>query len=238
MDLKNKIIYFSDLDDTLFQTKRKCNNGIHIATTSVKQENTSFYTKEQKEFIDHILLDDNTLLIPITARTKDQYQRTQLFKENLTPIYANYYGGYINYEGEKSLAYDDLIRPTLIKAQQLVENLISIFEKEFNKKLNMVNVDKYYHVINSVSRDEFIFMNEAFSSADISFDIYQNEKNITILPSLINKKNAVQFLCEILEPRLTIGLGDSISDIEFLNFCDFKIISKIGELNKKVNEKD
>jgi hydroxymethylpyrimidine pyrophosphatase-like HAD family hydrolase len=56
--------------------------------------------------------------------------------------------------------------------------------------------------------------------------------------TLINKKNAVQFLCEILEPRLTIGLGDSISDIEFLNFCDFKIISKIGELNKKVNEKD
>jgi hydroxymethylpyrimidine pyrophosphatase-like HAD family hydrolase len=238
MELKNKIIYFSDLDDTLFQTKRKCNNGIHIATTSAKQENNSFYTKEQKEFIDYILVDNNSLLIPITARTNDQFQRTQLYKENLTPIYANYYGGYINYKGVKSIVYDEMIRPTLNKAQQEVENLISIIEKKINTPLDIVNVDKYYHVINSVLTDEFIYINELFSSSDIRFDIYQNEKNITILPSIINKKNAVQFLCEILEPRLTIGLGDSISDIEFLNFCDFKIISKIGELNKKVNGKN
>jgi hydroxymethylpyrimidine pyrophosphatase-like HAD family hydrolase len=238
MDLKNKIIYFSDLDDTLFQTKRKCNNGIHIATTSVKQENTSFYTKEQKEFLDHILIDNNSLLIPITARTKDQFQRTLLYKENFTPIYANYYGGYVNYKGERCAAYDEIIRPTLNKAQKEVDHFISIIEKKIYTPLDTVNVDQYYHVINSVSNDELIYIKELFSTSDIKFDIYQNEKNITILPSIINKKNAVKFLCEILEPRLTIGLGDSISDIEFLNFCDFKIISKIGELNKKVNGKN
>jgi hypothetical protein len=28
------------------------------------------------------------------------------------------------------------------------------------------------------------------------------------------------------------------ADLKFLNFCDFKIISKLGELNQKINAKD
>ena len=238
MDLKNKIIYFADLDDTLFQTKRKSEAGIYQATHTTNPEKISYYTKEQKEMIDYILLDPNTLLIPITARTKNQFQKTQLYKDKLATTYSNYYGGCIYLEHELLNDYDELIRPTLNKAQSITSLLISDIEKKLKKSLNLINVDGYYFVIDSLTLDEHIYIQEIFSATDIDFEIYQNEKSITILPSVINKKQAVKFLCEKLEPKITIGLGDSTSDLDFLNFCDFKVISKIGELNQKINAED
>jgi len=238
MDLKNRVIYFSDLDDTLFQTKRKLDKGIFQATHTDNPEKVSYYTKEQKEFLNHILHDPNSLIIPITARTKDQYQRTQLFKENLTPIYANYYGGSIYVEHKLLENYNKIIRQGLNNAQEETLILISRAEKYLKKSIQSINVDGYYYVIEGLTKDDLLYIQQLFSETDIDFDIYQNEKNITILPSLINKKQAVKFLCNLLEPKFTIGIGDSISDLEFLNFCDFKIISKIGELNKIINAED
>jgi hypothetical protein len=238
MDLKNRVIYFSDLDDTLFQTKRKSEDGIYQATHTTNPEKISYYTKEQREFLNHILLDPKALLIPITARTKDQFQRTQLYKENLAPVYANYYGGCIYLKNKLLEDYDNIIRQTLIKAQKKSQSLITKAEKQLKKSLCSVNVDGYYYVINSVTKDELLYIQDLFSTADLAFDVYQNEKKITILPSVINKKQAVKFLCDLLEPKLTIGIGDSLSDLKFLNFCDFKIISKLGELNQKINAED
>jgi hydroxymethylpyrimidine pyrophosphatase-like HAD family hydrolase len=134
--------------------------------------------------------------------------------------------------------YDNIIRQTLSKAQVKTQLLISIAEKQLKKSLCSVNVDGYYYVIDSVTKDELLYIQDLFSNADLAFDVYQNEKTITILPSVINKKQAVKFLCDLLEPKLTIGIGDSLSDLKFLNFCDFKIISKLGELNKKINAED
>jgi hypothetical protein len=34
---------------------------------------------------------------------------------------------------------------------------------------------------------------------------------------------------------MTLGIGNSVSDIDFLNHCDFKIISHIGMLDNKLN---
>lgn len=235
MDLKNRVIYFSDLDDTLFQTKRKSEAGVYQATHTVNPEKVSYYTNEQKEFLNHILFDPKALLIPITARTKDQFQRTQLFKDNLTSIYANYYGGCIYFEHKVLENYNKKIKKGLNNALKETLMLISKAEKYLQKPIQSVNVDGYYYVVNGITKDDRLYIQQLFSDTEIKFDIYQNEKNITILPSLINKKQAVKFLCDLLEPKLTIGIGDSISDLEFLNFCDYKIISKLGELNKKIN---
>jgi hydroxymethylpyrimidine pyrophosphatase-like HAD family hydrolase len=235
MELKNKIIYFSDLDDTIFQTKRKSGEGIYQATQTKNPEKVSYYTKEQKEFLDHIILDPKVILIPVTARTKDQFQRTLLYKQNLTPFYSNYYGGSIYHNYKQLQDYDLKIRPTLTRAQKETILLISKAENKLKKSLCSVNVDGYYFVIDILEKDEYIYIKELFASSEVSFNLYQNEKTITILPSVINKKEAVRYFCDLLEPKLTIGLGDSASDLEFLNFCDFKIISKIGELNQKIN---
>ena len=65
-------------------------------------------------------------------------------------------------------------------------------------------------------------------------DIYIEEKYITLLPKVCNKKSVVSYLKKILNPKLIIGIGNSVSDIDFLNECDFKIISHIGSLNEKL----
>jgi soluble P-type ATPase len=64
--------------------------------------------------------------------------------------------------------------------------------------------------------------------------IYIEEKYITLLPKVCNKKSVVTYLKKLLSPKLIIGIGNSVSDIAFLNECDFKIISHIGNLNEKL----
>ena len=34
------------------------------------------------------------------------------------------------------------------------------------------------------------------------------------------------------QPKLTIGMGDSFTDINFMNLCDFKIIPTQSQINK------
>jgi hydroxymethylpyrimidine pyrophosphatase-like HAD family hydrolase len=237
MDLKNKIIYFSDLDDTLFQTKRKSEEGVYKATNTNNNQKSSYYTKAQKRFLNHILLDKTSLLIPVTARTKLQFERTHLFQNKLTPVYANYYGGCITINGEISTEYENLIRPSLKIALEVSEKILSEYKNKSKKEIEIINVDQFYQVINSDSVKDFEYISNLFSKSETKFEIYKNEKTITILPSIINKKKAVEYLCKILDPRITIGLGDSKSDLDFLNICDFNVISKIGELNKIINGK-
>ena len=67
-----------------------------------------------------------------------------------------------------------------------------------------------------------------------NIDIYIEERYITLLPKVCNKKSVVTYLKKILHPKLVIGIGNSVSDIAFLNECDFKIISHIGNLNEKL----
>ena len=66
-------------------------------------------------------------------------------------------------------------------------------------------------------------------------EAYEEEKYITILPKVYNKSSVVKYLTTKFKPKMTIGIGNSVSDIDFLNHCDFKIISHIGMLDNKLN---
>ncbi|MDQ7085455.1 MAG: hypothetical protein Q9M36_11240 [Sulfurovum sp.] len=45
-------------------------------------------------------------------------------------------------------------------------------------------------------------------------------------PHFLNKKFAVAYLIEEYKPILTLGAGDNISDLDFMNLADFKIVPK------------
>ena len=76
---KNKILFFADLDDSIFQTKRKDANGKYKATFPKNILKTSFYTKAQFELLNFILSTEEIIFIPLTARTEDQFKRTNTY---------------------------------------------------------------------------------------------------------------------------------------------------------------
>jgi hydroxymethylpyrimidine pyrophosphatase-like HAD family hydrolase len=103
------------------------------------------------------------------------------------------------------------------------------------------NVDDYYVSIKNRNKNDYYASNsECFTilSDFISddFNLYQNDNNISIVPKCIDKKNAVQYLIEKNRPKLTIGIGDSLSDWNFMDICHFKILPQKSQINKAINQ--
>jgi hydroxymethylpyrimidine pyrophosphatase-like HAD family hydrolase len=78
-----KIFLFSDIDDTLIQTKRKTDfsKTTIVGAYNKEGEENSFFYEGTKRFIDK-LLEANITFIPTTARNLESYKRTIFYKHN------------------------------------------------------------------------------------------------------------------------------------------------------------
>lgn len=233
---QNKVIYFVDLDDSLFQTKRKSEFGVFPATNTKIEEKTSFFTIKQRSFIDYIFSAKDTLVIPLTARTCEQYKRTVLFGDQRIIFHGLYYGGALFYRGTLMHSYSSTIQHSLKISLNKLEDLSFALKSLLSPAAKIINVDSFYYFIKNISDHELSLLFEKVSDLSDCIEVYVGEKGVTLLPKIINKSSIVSFLCDQLKPKLVFGLGDSFSDLAFLNKCDFKIISHIGQLNQKLNE--
>ena len=99
---------------------------------------------------------------------------------------------------------------------------------------NFVNVDGKYFTTDFKEPSFVKYIHQLITTKHKQFDIYIEEKYITLLPKVCNKKSVVTYLIKKHKPKFSIGIGNSESDIDFLNECDFKIVSHIGSLNDKL----
>jgi predicted mannosyl-3-phosphoglycerate phosphatase (HAD superfamily) len=57
--------------------------------------------------------------------------------------------------------------------------------------------------------------------------LHANDNNLSLLPRFLGKEKAVEHVLDqhlAGEPRLTLGMGDSLTDAPFLNLCDYAIL--------------
>ena len=244
-----KAIMFIDLDDTIFQTKRKNQNGI-IAVTEHQNPNTvSYMTRAQEIFTDIFFSYPDLEIIPVTARNKEQYFRTSISKDKRVKNYVTCFGSDINnnqnIDEEWSLIVKEKYLAMTLKLNDLLENIMDIADDNFNIHIS----DNNYIVIKNKSKDIDIYASQndqlKASLAKIlnkEYFIHFNSNHLAIVPQFVNKRHAVEYLINKLSPELTIGAGDSISDYSFMSLCDYKIIPSNSQIEKlllhseKINE--
>lgn len=237
-----KILLFLDLDDTIFQTKRKNKQGVIPATETPNPENISYMTKSQKLFLDIFLKMDNVRIIPITARALKQYKRTYISKHPQVSCASVYFSGAIYTGTGFDPDWQQKIRELYSKMSFPIEQMYKrIYPKIDHERFNMVDVDGYYLAIKSKNRHVKEYrprMMELLQTLPFFMEeeyfIHQNANNIAIIPRFLDKKHAVDYLINKFEPELTIGAGDSITDLNFMKICDFKIIPKSSQIEKEV----
>lgn len=231
---RNKIFFFADLDDSMFQTIRKDKNGKYKATYPKNILKTSFYTKAQFNLLNFILANNEIVFIPLTARTKEQFERTKIFKTKQASIYAIYYGSTLYIDGAEYKPYSKVVKYNVDNSfRQLNELKKKVLQKY--PSIEFVDVDGKY-VVSDVNNDlSKKFITDLINKKYADLEAYVEEKYITILPKIYNKSSVVKYLTKKFKPKMTLGIGNSISDIDFLNHCDFKIISHIGMLDNKLN---
>jgi hypothetical protein len=231
---RNKIFFFADLDDSLFQTIRKDENGKFKATYPKNVLKTSFYTKAQYNLLNFILANNEIVFIPLTARTKEQFERTKIFKTKQASIYAFYYGSTLYINNREYLPYTKKVIAETSNSFAHLSELIDKVKKRY-PTVEFINVDQKYYTSQINNKDVKKFIINLINKKYNDLEAYVEEKYITILPKVYNKSTVVKYLTNKFKPKMTLGIGNSVSDIDFLNHCDFKIISHIGMLDNKLN---
>lgn len=243
MDSKmpNRIFFFSDIDDTLIQTKRKTDftqNTVVGAYTKEGKENSFFY-EGTKLFID-TLIAANITFIPTTARNRDSYERTVFAKEKAIKYVILNFGGMILTNGTIDKEWEEKMQASYAKIislntlyTELKNHLVSL-----NIELVVKIIDDFYiSIYNKFHLDERSALTQIKENLSLflekyqDFYLYENGNSFAILPNHLNKKFAVDYLIKKKSPILTLGAGDNISDLDFMNLSSFRLIPNKVSIN-------
>lgn len=232
--MPSRIFFFSDIDDTLMQTKRKTDftQSTVVGGYTKEGEENSFFYEGTKLFID-TLIASNITFIPTTARNRDSYERTVFAKEKAIKYVILNFGGTVLIDGEIDQEWERKMNASYAKIIS-IENLY----KQLNNQLASVNIELivkiidgfYISIYNKFNLDNKGILTEvkerlnAFLEEYVDFYLYENDNSFAILPNCLNKKFAVQYLIKKKSPILTLGAGDNISDLDFMNLSSFRLI--------------
>lgn len=251
--------FFTDLDDTLVQSKRKFTAGMSATKISrnINGEYIGFATSQQVKLLDR--MSNNALIIPVTGRYTEQLMRCDWTWDS----YQIASHGAIVLDANGDLDHDWFahIKSEVKEAEVILNKFMSaltilIDSKEIKQcTVNKVNlrliVDKgipaYLDVKQKVGNEGIKFLSsrieKMFAEMNLADDwrLHINDRNFAILPPYASKARAVRFVKEqlnVTQNDLTIGLGDSMSDLAFMNECHLWVTPSQGQINQLLQKQD
>lgn len=251
----NKPVVLTDLDDTIFQTKRKMINKLAakvVATGALNREGkpNSFMSAEQKMLLDWLLQSSD--LIPVTARGTEELSRVSI---DFTSWAITTHGAVIL---QPDGTPDPYWREKIIAELNDYQARLTIMQSELTRLMSERNINGFarinyeydgvaiYLVMKHRDREKLHEIYELSAEIEQSmssegFYIHSNHNNIAWLPKPIEKGIAAAYLLEKLKGERgsfpVIGLGDSLTDYSFMRLCNWFGIPFQSQFAEAINEK-
>ncbi len=240
----SRVIALVDLDDTLFQTQRKCPPEIaadRLTPLGFARDGAplSFATPRQKHFIDWLA--DTTLLIPVTARSRDALARAHI--PYRAAICAH--GGVILRDcGTADPGWADTMRAGAAAHATTLARLGDAITAAAQARLEPVSVrvlaEEGFPLYVLAKHDHAdadalaAVLDDAVPCAPAGWTVHSNGNNIALLPPYLGKEKAVAALLPQLRTNHpdspVIGIGDSLTDAPFMRLCDFAMLPTAAQL--------
>lgn len=234
-------ILLCDMDDTLFQTERRCaiEQDSVAASYRVDGRPIGYMTGMQNKFASWIL--KNSMVIPVTARDKEALGRISM-KFNYGAVCCH--GGLVLAPGgdvdQDWLRLQKPIIDAVRTEMQEIQEMASVFSKDGARSWVVAEGDMPMYVVmkkdidSEVSLEGFAMNIKALYGDKFYFHI--NARNLAIIPAGVSKKRAAEYLINKFNQsglkHPVLGFGDSLSDYGFMSLCDFVGIPKTSQLNK------
>ena len=238
-------IIFTDLDDTLFQTARKMTMHPRmndIPASYAKNSKHSWMTPVQSRLF--TWLNETTRLIPVTARSTETLSRCTLpFRD--FKIASN--GAVIlDPKGHPDPNWKERIREISYQFTAFLTML-----DEFVQNQNAKNKFRHW-IVREQGLDIYCCIKSNGPEAwlddlqdglariiDSRFLMHRNGNNLAVIPHDITKRAAVKYLsARISIPGIPVlGIGDSLSDLPFMDACDMMIIPTGSQIHETLADR-
>ncbi|MFC4236338.1 hypothetical protein ACFOY8_14120 [Thalassospira xianhensis] len=229
---------FVDLDDCLFNSKRKLSEKGGVtsdhqpASVDRTGEHHSFRSPAQMDVL--AALQAIGKVIVVTGRSMSALQRVT------TTLNAEYsigsFGGFIL--DEQCRFIEDWSARTEAEASKYKEHL-DVLVDDLKRVATAGHYDLKVQVIWDIGQPLYICVrHNSYDTVELAdfarrfkwmlprnWHLYLNDNNLGFLPPYLGKDKAVSWLWEhkLRDVGLTLGMGDSLSDLKFIGLCDFAI---------------
>ena len=248
-------VVLADLDDTLFQTKRKmvdelAQEPFRVGALDRELAPRSFMNEEQAMLVDWLL--EFAELIPVTARGTDEYERVKI---PFSSWAVTTHGAVIlNADGQCDPVWQRQIETELAPYRlRLLDMQVQITQLMAERGINAwarINYEydgvPIYLVMKHKDSTKLHELNAIGDEIETrlgteGFYVHRNSNNIAWLPTCIEKGRATSHLLKMLRAERgqfpTIGLGDSLTDFSFLKLCSWFGMPKQSQFASAIKSK-
>jgi hydroxymethylpyrimidine pyrophosphatase-like HAD family hydrolase len=239
-------IVFVDIDDSLVFSRRKSQAGSQAVAYRRDGEPGSYMSPGQRRFFEWLARDAE--LIPATARNVDALRRVHLPFHS----YAVCSHGGIIIAPDGELEPDWLARTTAA-ARRHAADLQALHDAalRWGARLGIdvratVVQDAGLPLYLSIKHNQRLSRELARLGQRLRHDVpdgwsfYWNDNSLSALPPFLGKQHAVAYLLDqrLDSGRPVLGLGDSLSDLPFLEKCDYAVVPRPSQLFRKLASDD
>ncbi|MDT8425052.1 MAG: HAD family hydrolase [Methyloprofundus sp.] len=242
---------FLDLDDTVFQTARKCASLDQAtpASYNLAGEPSSYFSPKQQAVLQ--LLAEQWRIIPTTARTQASYARVDLGVPCVDGAILNHGATILCTDGAEDHQWRAQIAEPLVPLSNILTEIKQVIEQYAQTQSIALlvrittesNLDYYLEVRHlHANHTELHQLLHAYIRPLLleytDFQVYLNGNSLTILPRCVNKAHAVEYRIKALKQDygeiVTMGMGDSLSDAPFMALCDYVMTPKHTQLHNRL----
>ncbi|ADE16049.1 conserved hypothetical protein [Nitrosococcus halophilus Nc 4] len=247
--MKHSVFVFSDLDDTLLQTQRKCLTPGPLTEAAVDKEGRplSFHSQEQLLLLQIL---ESCTLIPVTGRNLAALGRIR------SPSFSSYRitsHGALVWNADDTLIpdWERGIRQEVVLWEPRMQHLLTIIE-DCQRAENLV--DLRFRIIYDAEIPVYLSIKgspEQLSEVEkvvtplwvreMGGAVHRNDHNMALLPPYADKGKAVKYLMALIrehcaQPPLFVGMGDSLTDIPFLRACHYAVTPQNSQIHQEIWE--
>lgn len=233
------MIFASDLDQTLIYSPksfRLVTGQPIVAVSSVEiyeGRQISFMADQAVVKLQQIAA--NSLFVPATTRTIEQYKRISLFQETIIPTYSVVSnGGNVLINGVVDPAWQREVKFNLDQGCLPLEDMLASFTEIHHESwagpVRMADGLFYYCVVEREKVPLQELKEFSLWAEGQNWKVSLQGRKLYLVPQVVNKWTAVSYVRDLVQGKKVIAAGDSLLDLCMLEQADYAIAPSHGEL--------
>ena len=214
-------IFFTDLDNTMIYSHHREIGKPKIVVEYLDGREQSFMTEFAYDFL---LSADWLDVVPVTTRTKQQYDRIEC-SEKLRFKYAIVCnGGKLLVDGQEDLEWSDktdvLVRDNYESLEQATELLSKLCHSE-----TMHRPEKYMSYVKCFD-PESVYKEISKSLDPNKVNVQKDGRKVYLFANGISKGEAIKRFIRRRKAETILSAGDNLMDVSMLNNADFAFVNR------------